>query len=197
VVGGAQVLLLREQAAEVVFAVFRGDGTGPDGSLATDAVTVQVLNGTGTPGQGSEVTGRLAEAGFTTITASDAGAVEATTVVRHGAGHEAMAHLVARHLAGPVRYEVVDDLGDVDVAVVTGSDWRGVAPTPRAADAVPAPSTTTTTAPATTAPAAGAETTGSAATDPAAVPDEPVGGLRDPFFQAQVPPPGADCPRTP
>jgi hypothetical protein len=190
-VGDAQILYLQEERAEPILSVFRGDGSVPAAGLATADVTVQVLNGTGTEGQGSEVTDVLTEAGFATVVADNTPDAPATTV-RYAAGAEAMAHLVARYVSGPVRYEVADDLDDVDVVLVTGADWEGAVPAARPADAVPGPTTTTTTT--TTTPEAPTSTTEVAPVE--AVPDAPTGDPDDPFFKALPPPPGADCPVT-
>ena len=61
------------------------------------------------------------------------------TLLVHAAGAEAQAHLVARQLNGPATYLVGETPGDVDVVLLTGSDWLGVSPTLRPADEVPAP----------------------------------------------------------
>jgi LCP family protein required for cell wall assembly len=190
-VGEADVLFLQDTAAEPILAVFRGVAPAPAGSVEPADVTVQVLNGTGTQGQGSEVTEELVAAGFQAIVPDDSPFPGLPTTVRYAPGHEAQAHLVARYLAGPVQYAAASDLEGADVVVVTGPDWEGVAALPRGAGDVPGPTTTTTT---TTAPPSGTATTAPGTTEGAeGDPDDP----DDPaYYRAEAPPPGADCPAT-
>lgn len=195
-VGGADVLFLREEEAEPTLAVFRGVGSGGGGGVSPSDVVVQVLNGTSVEGQAGDVTDELTDAGFEALVPDDSDEGGLTTV-RYLAGAESMAQLVARYLQGPVRYEPALDLGGADVALVTGSDWEGVASRVRPADEVSGPTTTTTEPPSTGSTSGdGSSTTAS----PGGEVDEPEGDPDDPddplFYRAEVPPPGADCPRT-
>jgi LCP family protein required for cell wall assembly len=192
--GEADILYLREEAAEPILSVFRG--VGPAGSVLPEDVAVQVRNGTDVQGQARDVTTALADAGFDTYVPTDADSGGPTTIL-FAAGSEGAAQLVARHVDGPVVYEQVEEaLDGADVVLVTGTDWVGVTTSARPVDEVPAPTTTTasttttTTAPTTTTTAPvedeGTEAGSGAADDP----DDPD------FFRAEAPEPGMDCPRT-
>lgn len=210
VVGGADVLFLQEEAAEPTLAIFRGVAPAAPGSVAPDEVTIEVRNGTQVEGQARLVTGALTAAGFQALVPGDADPDQQgqTTALLYTGGGEAEAQLVARHLTGPVRYVLADDLGDADAVVVTGTDWEGVAPSARPVDGVPAP----TVAPATSASstvmtAPGVETTAGDASSTTVVADG--GGLDAPndgdaddpddpaFYRVEAPPAGAECPPTP
>lgn len=192
--GGAKILYLQEELAEPTLALFRG--TPADASVAAGEITVQVRNGTGTQGQGAAVTDALEASGFDVVVPEDAEGQGLPTLVRYAAGYEAQARLVARHVAGPVTYAEASDLEDVEVELITGTDWVGTSATARPEDEVPGPTTTSTTT-TTTEPGATAPTTPGTGS----VPGEIVGDVDDPdedaFYKPQVPPVGADCPPTP
>lgn len=171
-IGGAAVLRLIDAEARPTLDLFRGLDAG---DVTAADVRVHVLNGSGRAGEAGAVSDGLARAGFTTVgvgEADDFGV--ARTVVRHTAGQEAAAHLVARHLDPEPVLELVEGPLDGDVVVVTGLDHRGVLTTPR-----PAPSTTTTTAVA-AAPTTTTAPTGSTTTTTA-------------IGEVPSPPPGVDC----
>jgi LCP family protein required for cell wall assembly len=208
--GGAQVLSLVEEASEPTLAVFRGVPPAATADLDPADVSVQVLNGTGTQGEGGEAAEGLTTLGFTTTGTGDADTLGGLTTVRFVPGGEAEAQLVARSVAGPVVYERADGLGGADAVLITGTDWAGVSPTVRSMQEVPGPTASgdaTTTAPpttaatddgsSTTAPADGSSTTapgaGAAPSEAAADSDDP----DDPgFFLAREPATGEECPTT-
>jgi polyisoprenyl-teichoic acid--peptidoglycan teichoic acid transferase len=160
-VGEAQILRLVEDEAEPILAVFRGspgadddggdsgdgdggDGNGSDsGSKPTPAsVRLQVLNGSGEPGQASEASGQLAGAGFNVFSTGEAPTFDhARTAVQYPAGQRDAAEVVESWLAAGAQLEQVDDAASV--VVVTGDDWQGVLSEPREPDETS--STTTTT----------------------------------------------------
>lgn len=194
-VGEADVLFLREDDAEPILSIFRGVDPSRPGSVSPPDVTVQVRNGTATPGQAAEVTTTLTDAGFEALVPDDAEQGQPTTIL-YPAGREAQAQLVARHLSGPVDYEVSPSIDDADVVVVTGSDWDGVVSTPRPADEVEAP---VTTSPATTteADASGSSTTVESDDDGPAGDQGDADDPDDPrFYRAEAPPAGASCEAT-
>ena len=199
--GGPAYLFLREAEAEPILSVFRDGGTS-HGDLRPDEVTVRVRNGTGAPGQAAEVTFALAAAGFSTIV-PDADVPQGyPTLLVHAAGAEAQAHLVARQLNGPATYLVGETPGDVDVVLITGSDWFGVGPALRPADEVPAPADLappTDEAPATTSTPddAATEVTAPGGTVPRAVVIAAAGPDQPEFYLAEEPPPDAVCRPTP
>lgn len=199
VVGGAQVLRLREEEAEPVLALFRGEAATDPAQMDPAEVTVQVLNGTGEPGQGGEATEALIEAGFEAIVSDDAPETGGVTTVRHPAGMEAQARLVATYLRGPVAFEESTVSGGADIVVVTGTDWVGVTSRPRPADEVAGPSTTDGSTTSTEAGGAGSTTTDppdhgtTVPADPADVddvtdPDDPL------FYEVRAPNPSETCP---
>ncbi|HEY8525538.1 MAG TPA: LCP family protein [Acidimicrobiales bacterium] len=177
-VGVAQVLRLLEAQAEPVLAVFRGgagaaddaDGSGGDdkdgedgvdgGTEADDlspaSVRLEVLNGSGAPGQASDAAGELAGAGFGVAGAGEAATFDhERTVVRYPAGQREAAELVESWLASGAVLEEMDEgeagaaggAADGIVVVVTGADWAGVLDEPRAVDGGDEEASTTTTTP--------------------------------------------------
>lgn len=190
--GIASVLYLDEEASDLALSVFRGVTS--VGSVVPEDTKVQVLNGTGVTGQGSDVTGDLVDAGFEALVPEDADEEDKgqPTTIRYAEGNEAEAHLLALHVAGPVRYETDLALADLDmVLLVTGSDWQGIAPTARDADEVDGPATTTTTTTTTTptpeTTPEGEEPEGEPSVEAVNDPDDPA------FYLAQAPPAGASC----
>lgn len=134
-VGGAQILRLAQgPGTQAILSLFRGGS----GELAPEGLRLTVRNGTGAPRQGAAAAAALALAGFSTTVAGDEpGAGAGGTVVRHPAGQEAAADLVARWLVGGARLDEV--AGATGIEVVTGVNWQGVR-------SRPVPSTSTTTA---------------------------------------------------
>ncbi len=202
--GGPAYLYLREDEAEPVLAVFRGEGA--DVALMPGEVTVRVVNGTGTERQAGDVTDELGDLGFTTLLPGADVAVGFPTILQHAPGAEAAALAVARRLAGPVLYQQRDDLGGADVVVITGSDWLGVSAIARPVEDVAPPSTTSTTSTSTTstttAPADASTTSEPGGSSPSG--SEDLGWLGDPddpddlaFYRVEAPQPGASCRLTP
>lgn len=140
-VGGAAILRLLTRDAEEILDIFRSRDTA---ELSEQSVRVQVLNGTGAPGQASEASKALRDVGFATGGMGDAARLGVErTEVRYPGGSEAAADLVRRWLAADA--ELVEDETVDDITLVTGADWRGLR-----TEALPAPEpaeTTTTTLP--------------------------------------------------
>jgi polyisoprenyl-teichoic acid--peptidoglycan teichoic acid transferase len=161
-VGEAQILRLAEDEAERVLPIFRGDsgdsgesgGSGGseesgDGKPTPASVSVQVLNGSGSPGQASDAQADLTEAGFIVSGTGEATSFDhERTVVQYPAGQRDAADLVARWLASGAVLEQVD--GSDGIVVVTGEDWQGVRSEAREASGTSMTSTTSTTMSATT-----------------------------------------------
>lgn len=140
-IGGAAVLQLQTRAAEPVLDIFRN--LDPD-AVTESSVRVQVLNGTGAPGEAADTADALRGAGFAIAGTGDApelGVVR--TTVRYPAGEEAAADVVARWLVSGA--DVVADPTVVDVTLVTGADFGGLRDEPLPAP--PASSTSSTTLP--------------------------------------------------
>jgi LCP family protein required for cell wall assembly len=149
-IGGAAVLRLVDDKAQPTLDLFRGTNSN---DVTPDSVRVEVLNGSGEPGQAGRVSAGLVAAGFTSAGTGEADSFGITrTVVRYTAGGGPAADLVARYLtAGADLEEVTGALG-ADVVVITGTDFAGVrtSPTPATSStsttrSPTAPSTTTTT----------------------------------------------------
>ena len=149
---GAAVLEL-EDGPEVqdIFDVFRGEPADSDRPVVASDVTLQVLNGSGQPGQARSTTDSLSTAGFQTQPPGDSSNT-ATTTILYASGQEAKADLVARYLVAenPVLRET-SSLSAADVVLVTGRDFRGIRDEPRPADqssvSTTTSSSTTTTEP--------------------------------------------------
>jgi LCP family protein required for cell wall assembly len=149
VVGGADVLRLREQEAQRVLDIFRG---ADPRQVAVDNTVVEVRNGTATPGLAEDAATALRQLGFVIPpdNTGDAGSVDIpTTVVQYVAGSEARAALVARALGADPAVEEVDELTGTHVRIVIGADWPGLATALRPATpglvptTAPPPTTTT------------------------------------------------------
>jgi LCP family protein required for cell wall assembly len=111
-----------------------GGSAGATGAkvLTPGEVTVRVLNGFGTSGEGSAASSALQGAGFGVAGVGEADSFDtATTEVRYPAGSEDQAATVAAWLSADA---TLVEATDVDaVTVVTGDDWAGVREAPRAA----------------------------------------------------------------
>jgi LCP family protein required for cell wall assembly len=118
--------------------------------VAPNDVRVRVLNGTGTAGVAGDTLARLADAGFAPAGSGDADRFTYTrTEIHYVPRTQAKAELLARYLKGPVRLTADPALRNVDLVLIVGPDFKGVA-----APAFAAPTTTATTLPAAPAPAA-------------------------------------------
>jgi LCP family protein required for cell wall assembly len=120
--------------------------------VAPSDVRVRVLNGTGAAGLAGDTTARLAQAGFTPSQPGDAGRFSHQgTEIRHLPRSQAKAELVARYLKGAGRLVADPDLGNLDVVLVLGRDFKGVSERPAPGGSGPAPRATTAPPPATAA----------------------------------------------
>jgi polyisoprenyl-teichoic acid--peptidoglycan teichoic acid transferase len=155
-VGEAQILRLVEDEAEQVLSIFRGDPEPEteesDDDKATPAsVRLQVLNGSGEPGQASDAARELGAAGFNVSRTGEATSFDhERTLVQYPAGQRDAADLVARWLVSGAQLEQVDDDGS-GIVLVTGDDWQGLrSEASEASESTTESSTTTTTVSATT-----------------------------------------------
>lgn len=136
--GGAAVLrLVDDPANEATFDIFRGIDR-PAETVSPASVQVRVLNGTGRAGEASDAREELVDAGFPVVGVGDGSFGTEVTTIRHGAGQEAAADLLARHLAAPGARLVLDETLTVDLVLVTGEDYDGILEVPRPADEPPA-----------------------------------------------------------
>jgi polyisoprenyl-teichoic acid--peptidoglycan teichoic acid transferase len=150
---GAAVLELQDgPEVQAIFDVFRGKPADRDRPVAPSGVTVQVLNGSGRPGEARSTTDSLSTAGFQTRPPGDQPNNTAQTTILYASGQEAEADLISRYLvtSDPILRET-SSLEAADVVLVTGTDFRGIREEPRPADessvSTTTSSSTTTTAP--------------------------------------------------
>jgi hypothetical protein len=100
---------------------------------------VNVLNGTGMPGQARDVGQALTAVGFAVGPAGNTGAGP-TTVIKYAPGSEQAADLLARHLTTPATQAADPALAENHLTLVTGTDFTTVMQTPRAPTPMTAPS---------------------------------------------------------
>lgn len=165
-------LRLRPEA-EPILDRLRGEGGEPSAAsgppVAPADVRVRVLNGTGAAGLAGDTSARLAEAGFTPAGAGDADRFSyRKTEIRYLPRSQAKAGLVARYLKGVGRLIPDSGLGNLDVVVVVGQDFKGITDRPGSARPAPGPGSTTTAPPPTT------------TASPAAIPPTPSGAPAQP-----------------
>ncbi|MGH9183276.1 MAG: LCP family protein [Acidimicrobiales bacterium] len=140
-VGGASVLLLKEDEAEEVLDAFRpGDTT--EAELRPTRVQVRVLNGSGRAGEAGETAAALSASGFGVAGVGDGRFGTASTTVRYAPGQRQEAELVRRYLADGAELEEDPEVRGVDAVLVTGRDFAGVLGEPRAPDPPPLQATT-------------------------------------------------------
>ncbi|ADB76897.1 LCP family protein [Geodermatophilus obscurus] len=95
-------------------------------TVAPSAVTVDVLNGSGTSGLAAKAAASLQTAGFAVGTTGNADSSDHdTTLVRHAAGDEALAATLAAAVPGAV-VEEREDATSGTVQLVLGSDFNAV-----------------------------------------------------------------------
>lgn len=129
--GGADILRLREMAAQAVLNEFREEPV--EMSLAA-MVSLTVLNGSGVDGQASDVADALEVVGFDVAEVGDAGGTWDSTTVRHAPGSAEEARTVARHITGGAVLDEDDGLDSGVVILVTGSDLTTIMDSPMAED---------------------------------------------------------------
>jgi len=113
----------------------------PPGSLS-----VRVLNGSGTPGQATEVAGNLKDAGFVVAGIGDGRSTD-KTMIRYAPGGKAKAEVIAKFIKGPTQLTEDRATNGVDAIITTGDSFEGIN-VPGSEASVPPP---TTPAPSTTA----------------------------------------------
>ncbi|WP_448610071.1 LCP family protein [Geodermatophilus sp. URMC 60] len=95
-------------------------------TVAPSAVTVDVYNGSGTPGLAAQAATALGTAGFAVGATGNADSSDhAATVVRYAAGDEALATTLAAAIPGAAKKKS-DDATSGTVQLVLGSDFNGI-----------------------------------------------------------------------
>lgn len=160
-VGSASVLRLKQPETQQVIDTFLSRTPPAASGPATDLpdippsnIRLRVLNGSGAEGQAREVGGALGEVGFTIAGLGQADSFRYTdTVIAYASGQEGKAKVVQSKIQGGTKLQEDPTLRSIDVVVITGGNFGGVAgatvPTTvaPAAPAKPAPSKTKETAP--------------------------------------------------
>jgi LCP family protein required for cell wall assembly len=164
---GNAVLLLKQPEAQQVIAQFLGQSpTAPASGLAGPVPTnvkpgdvrLSVRNGSGRNREATTVAGILRRDGFQVITYGDADNHNyTTTTVRYAPGALEKAQYVASLVQGGVQLQPDATIYGVDVVLITGQSYTGLA-TPGSAATAPTTTPPTTTAPTTVPPAAVATT---------------------------------------
>jgi LCP family protein required for cell wall assembly len=163
-VGGAAVLRMKQPEAQQVIDTFlaKAPAAATPGAavdvpnIPPGNIRVRVLNGSGAEGQAREVGGALGDIGFNVAGLGQADSFRyAETVLSYAPGQLDKAKVVQSKIKGPTKLEEDPTLRSIDVVVITGGSFAGVAGSEP---------TSTTAAPATTAP--GKTTTTAAPADP-------------------------------
>jgi hypothetical protein len=131
---GRYILRLEDEGTlHNFFADLSGDGQGATPgttaaplTVAPSEVSVEVYNGSGTPGLAASAAASLQQAGFVVTGTANADSTDYTvTEIRYAAGDEALATTLAGVIPGATTKQV-DDATSGTVQVVLGSDFNGV-----------------------------------------------------------------------
>lgn len=111
-----------------------------EAALTPKDVRVQVLNGSGRPGEAGSALTKLEKVGFVGTGTSDA-AARTTNLIRFAKGNDAEAALLQSYVIGTTELKQDTPAKGSDVVLVTGKDFGGIrtAPEAPAADAAPPP----------------------------------------------------------
>lgn len=144
VIGGADVLLLKQPDAAQTIDAFLGRGAPHAGGVVPNSIRIRVLNGTGTRGQATSVAQQLQAAGYTVAGTGDAETFHyPSSVIRYGVGQQAKAGVLQALMIGGAQVEPDASLRSADLVLVTGASYGGLRAQPRET----LPSATSTTAP--------------------------------------------------
>jgi LCP family protein required for cell wall assembly len=149
-IGGLAVLRLKQPDAGLILDRFAGRkpppppaGSSPQSTVLPNTVRVRVLNGSGIDGQAGDVARALQGVNFSVAGTGPADSYRYTaSVVRYGRGQLSKAQLLQGYVGGGVQLREDRTLRGVDLVLISGRTFSGIAP-PSAAGA------TTSTAPAT------------------------------------------------
>jgi polyisoprenyl-teichoic acid--peptidoglycan teichoic acid transferase len=155
--GGAAVLELKQPEAQQIIQLFLdrneedddGDDRAPD--VLPNTVRVRTLNGAGVGGLAGRTAKALADSGFQDAGVGNTDKPAGTTAIRYAPGQEAQAELLRSFLVGGAKLTADPSIVGVDVVLVLGKDFKGVA-APGGAEAsattaAPAPPTTVSPVP--------------------------------------------------
>lgn len=136
-VGGNSVLRLKEpEATETIQRFLNPPPAVEAAPPAPGEVRIQVLNGSGRPGEAGEAAADLGELGFIQTGTGDAPATR-TTLIRYAEGAEAKASLVQSMVTGASELRPDAAVRDSDVILVTGTSFAGIGTSAAAPGAPP------------------------------------------------------------
>jgi polyisoprenyl-teichoic acid--peptidoglycan teichoic acid transferase len=141
-IGGSSVLKLKEPEASQMVDRFLNppppvtEQAAP--AVAPGDVRVQVLNGSGRPGEAGAAAEKLGTAGFVPSGTGDA-AGRASTEIRFAPGGDAKAALVRSYVSGPSELKSDPSVKGSDVVLVTGRNFAGIRTSPAAPEAPASP----------------------------------------------------------
>ncbi|HUP87683.1 MAG TPA: LCP family protein [Acidimicrobiales bacterium] len=157
-IGGAAVLRMKQPEAQQVIDTFLAK-TPPAAGVPADVpaippgnIRLRVLNGSGAEGQAREVGKSLSDVGFNVASLGQASSFRFTdTVISFAPGQRDKALVVQSKIQGGTKLEEDPTLRSIDVVVITGGSYGGVAGAAPASTTTPsttAKGRSTTTAPA-------------------------------------------------
>jgi polyisoprenyl-teichoic acid--peptidoglycan teichoic acid transferase len=149
VIGGADVLRMKQPDAAQLIAQFTGQSSAAQRppNILPSTIRVRTLNGAGVSGLAGRAASGLESFGFQNAGTGDADTFRyATTVVKYGRGQLDKGRLVQAYLRAGGQL-VEDDTLSVDVVLIAGRDYAGVARPVFGATTTTRPLVTTTTAP--------------------------------------------------
>ena len=141
-IGRSSVLRLKQPEATQTIDRFLNPPPPPEEApvpLTPAEVRVQVLNGSGRPGEAASAAAGLGRAGFTQAGTADAPSRSGASLIRHAPGAEAHAALVQRYVAGPAEVRSDPSLKGNNVVLVTGRSFEGIRTAPEGGPAPAAP----------------------------------------------------------
>lgn len=140
--GGAKVQLLDKEQAEPIFRIFRGEPDPPKAAtpvVIPEQLIIDVMNGSGTVGQGRTAANSLNGYGYVIGTVGNpTDGVHSVTEVHHPPGARASADLVVKYIEASGAVKVVEDPAVLPghIEFLIGSDYTGLkSPKERAAEA--------------------------------------------------------------
>jgi len=121
-----------------------GGGAPTQSTFRPAQVRTRVLNGTGADGLAARVENDLQGVGFNVADKGDADSFRySRSLIRYASGALGKAQTLQRYLRGPAQLKEDPTLRTVDVALVVGSDYSGVRPSPAGPASIPDVTTST------------------------------------------------------
>ena len=150
-IGGAAVLRMKQPDAQQVIDRFLGrtapaadpGAVAPVPNVAPNTVRVRVLNGSGASGQATDVSRQLKEVGFNVAGIGEADSFRySASVIRFGRGQLDKARVLQSKVQGTTELREDLSLRGIDVVLITGGEFRGIAGAASSTPTSAAPPTT-------------------------------------------------------